>query len=262
VRHPLTRETIFMKRFLGTALAIMFVTSVGNLVRADENDPTTVLDKAIKALGGEEKLKKVGATSWKSKLTITFNDNTNDFTSHVTVQGLDHYRSEFEGEFGGNPFKGVTVLNGDKGWRKFGDNKTDMDADALANEKRRVYLEVVPTLLMPLKGKGFKLEGVAEEKVGDKPAAGIKVTGPDGKDFTLYFDKESGLPVKLVAKVVGFQGEDYTQETTYKDYKEFDGIKKATKAESKRDGEDFIKSEITEFKVLDKVDPKTFSEPE
>ena len=156
----------------------------------------------------------------------------------------------------------MTVLNGDKGWRKFGDNKMDLDEDALANEKRRVYLQVIPSLLMPLKEKGFKLEAVAEEKVGDKPAAGIKVTGPDGKDFTLYFDKESGLPVKLVAKVVGFRGDEFTQETTYKDYKEFDGIKKATKAESKRDGEDFIKSEITEFKVLDKVDPKTFSEPE
>ncbi len=45
-------------------------------------------------------------------------------------------------------------------------------------------------------------------------------------------------------------------------YKEFDGIKKATKTESKRDGEDFIKSEISEFKVLDKADPKTFAEPE
>ena len=57
-------------------------------------------------------------------------------------------------------------------------------------------------------------------------------------------------------------GEEFTQETTYKDYKDFDGIKKATKVESKRNGEDFLKSEITEFKVVDKVDPKTFAEPE
>ncbi len=251
-----------MKRFLGTALAIMFVTAIGSLVRADDNDPTTVLDKAIKALGGEEKLKKVGATSWKSKLTFSFNGNTNKVTAQAIVQDLEHYRTEFEGEFGGNPIKGVAVLNGDKGWRRFGDEKTVMDSEALANEKRRVYLLVIPSLLLPLKGTGFKLERVAELKVADKPAAGIKATGPDGKDFTLYFDKESGLPVKLVAKVVSFQGDPFTQETTYTDYKEFDGIKRATKAESKRDGEDFIKSEMTEFKILDKVDPKTFSEPE
>jgi hypothetical protein len=31
--------------------------------------------------------------------------------------------------------------------------------------------------------------------------------------------------------------------------------------EGKRDGEDFTKSEITEFQVLEKVEPATFSEP-
>ncbi len=45
------------------------------------------------------------------------------------------------------------------------------------------------------------------------------------------------------------------------DFKDFGGIKKATKVVSKRDGEDFIKSETTDFKVLDKVDPKAFTEP-
>ena len=156
----------------------------------------------------------------------------------------------------------MRVLNGDKGWRKFGDEPMELDEDALANEKRRAYLEVIPITLVALKGKGFKLATASDEKVGDKPAAAIKITGTDGKDFTLYFDKESGLPVKLVATVAGFGGDEFTQETTYKEYKDFDGIKKATKVESKRDGEDFIKSEITDFKVVDKVDPKTFAAPE
>ena len=125
----------------------------------------------------------------------------------------------------------------------------DMDEDGLANEKRRVYLQVIPTRLVVLKDKGYKLEPADEQKVGDKPAAGIKVTGPDGKDFTMYFDKESGLPVRIVAKVAGFDGQDYTEETTISDYKDFDGIKKAMKSESKRDGEDFIKVENIEFKL-------------
>ncbi len=124
----------------------------------------------------------------------------------------------------------------------------------------RFYLQIVPIKLVVLKEKGFKLEAADEQKVGDKPAAGIKVTAPDGKEFTIYFDKESGLPVRLVAKVVGF-GTEFTQETTLTDYKDFGGIKKATKVETKRDGEDFVKAEISEFKVLDKVDDKTFAEP-
>jgi hypothetical protein len=65
-----------------------------------------------------------------------------------------------------------------------------------------------------------------------------------------------------VAKVISFGGQEVTQETTYSNYKDFGGIKRATKVESKRDGEKFIDAEITDFKVLDKVDPKTFAEPE
>jgi hypothetical protein len=252
-----------MKRLLGALFAITLATGPAITARADDKDPTAILDKAIKALGGEEKLKKAEALSWKSKGTITLGGNENEVKVHATAMGLVHYRQDLDGEFGGEPRRIVIVLAGDKGWRKFGEEPMAMDDDGVANQKRNTYLLVVPMTLVPLKGKDFKLEAAGEEKVDDKPAVGIRVTGPDQKDFTLYFDKESGLPVKQVAKVAGFQGDEHTQETTYKDYKEFDGIKKATKVESKRDGENFLKSEITEFKVLDKdkVDPKTFSEP-
>ena len=69
------------------------------------------------------------------------------------------------------------------------------------------------------------------------------------------------MPVKQVAKVIGFQGQETTQETTYADYKDLGGIKKATKVQMKGDGEKFQDMEVTEFKVLDKVDPDVFTEP-
>src|SRR5262249_32646991 len=188
--------------------------------------------------------------------------NDSEFTSETTVQGLDHLRNTFEGDFGGNKVKGAVVIDGDKGWRQFGNDKMEIDKEGLAFEKRSVYLQVIPMPLVPLKDKDFKVEAAGEEKVDGKPAVGLKVTGPDGKDFTIYFDKESGLPVKQVAKVRGFMGEEFTQETTFADYKDFDGIKKATKVVAKREGEKFLESQITEFKALDKVDPKTFAEPE
>jgi len=262
VGHPPFRfEAPPMKPFLGAALAIFFVAAAGYPARADDKDPNAILDKAIKAMGGEEKLKKLDAMTWKSKASIIINGDSNDITLNSTVQGLDHYRTEFEGKFQDNPFKGVVVLNGKKGWRKFGDQAMDMDEDAVANEKRQLYLQVIPTKLVILNEKGYKLEAADEQKVGDKPAAGIKVTTPDGKDFTIYFDKETGLPARVVAKVVGFDGQEFTQETTYKDYKDFDGIKKATKVESKRNGQKYLDQEVTDFKVLDKADADAFDEP-
>jgi hypothetical protein len=250
-----------MIRFCAAAMVTVLACAVPDFVRADDADAKATLDKAIKALGGEAKLAKVDAYSVKAKGTITFNANDNEFNSELTAQGLDNYRSEFEGDFGGNKVRGVTVVSGDRGWRKFGDNGMEFDVNAVANEKRTVYLQVIPVTILPLKGKGFKVESAGDEKAGDKALAVLKVTPADGKDFTLAFDKESGLPARMVARVLGFQGQEFTQETTYADYKDFDGIKKATKIESKRDGEPFIKQEVVEFKVLDKVDPKTFAEP-
>lgn len=243
-----------MRWFLGAGLGVVVLLNVP--ARADDKDAKAILDKGIAALGGEEKLGKVKAFSWKAKGTITFNDNENEFTTTVTIKGLKDLRREF----GNDQFTGVVVVDDDKGWRKFGDNSSELEGDMLASEKRNIYYNVVPVTLVALKGNGFKYEA-GGEKVGDKAAVILKVTGPDGKDFTLSLDKETGLPLKLVGKLLGFQGNEYTAEMTFADYKDFGGIKKATKVEVKRDGEAFQKWEVSEFKVLDKVEPDTFAEP-
>jgi hypothetical protein len=255
-----------MTRLIGAVLALALVAGMRTPVRAEEaQNPNAILDKAIQALGGEAKLNKVLAgASWKAKGTITIMEGDNPVTVQGTAQGLDHSRQEFEGDFGGNQVKGVTVIAGDKGWRDFGGERTELDKDALAIEKRRAYLALVPITILPLKGKEFKVETISEDlSVSDKPAAGIKATGPDGKEFRLYFDKESGLPVKLVAaRVVGFMGTEFTQETTFSDYQEMGGIKKATKIQTRLDGAKFLDQQITEFKVLDTIDAKTFAAPQ
>jgi hypothetical protein len=250
-------------RWQGAALAAALVLGLAaQAARAeDEKDASAVLDRAIKALGGEEKLSKVKAYSVKRRGSFTFNDNASEFSGQTTVQGTDHYRSEFESNANGNTFKAVTVIAGDKGWRKFGENSMELEGETLANEKRRLFLSEVAVLPTALKAKGFKLATAGEEKVADRPANVLKVTAPDGKDFKICFDKEIGVPVRVTATVVGFNNEEMTLETTYADYKDFDGIKKATKAEAKRDGQTFLQQEFTEFKVLDKVDPETFTEP-
>jgi hypothetical protein len=251
-----------MKRIALATLIAAFVAVAGARSNADEAEVKVVLEKAIQALGGEAKLAKAASFSRRGKGTITIQGNDNDFTSATTYQGIDHYRNEFEGDFNGNPIKGTVILNSDKAWRKFGDNKTEMDVNGVANEKRNAYLQTVPVTILPLKGKEFKVESAADENIGDKPAAVLKVATTDGKTFTIAFDKASGLPVRVVATVAGFQGQEFSQETTYSEYKDFDGIKRATKIESKRNGEKFLKQEITDVKVLDNVDPKTFAEPE
>jgi hypothetical protein len=253
----------FMRPIISTIAVGAVLLALGHRTFADDaKDASGVIDKAIKSLGGEEKVDPSKAISWKAKGKLSIGGNENEFTSKSTVQGLDHFRQEFEGEFSGSQVKGVTVVAGDKGWRKFGDNARNLENEALATQKRVVYLQVIPMQPSLLKGnQGFKVESMPDEKVGDKSAAVVKATGPDGKDFQIFFDKQTGLPLKVVAKVSGRNNEEFTQETTFSNYKDFDGVKRATKVESKRNGENFIAQELTDFKVLDKADPKAFEEP-
>lgn len=250
-----------MLRFSGAALVGLFAVGLVGPARADEQAAKAIVDKAIKAMGGEERLAKVKAFSEKGKGTILFEGFELAFTFETTAKGRDQYRATYEGESNGEKFSGATVLDGDKGWKKVNDNTEELTGEKLANEKRNAYLDVTPVLLAPLKGKGFKLDSAGDETVDGKPAVAVRVTGPDGKEFTLSFDKESGLPVKLNARVVDYDGTEYTQDTSFEDYRDFDGIKVATRSRIKKNGERYIEVEGVEFKVIDEVPPATFAEP-
>jgi hypothetical protein len=252
-----------MTRRLGTVLALALVVGVGGAVRATAApEATAVLDKAIQALGGAEKLGKVKAVSWTAKGTLSVMSMDFQFTSQSTVQGLDYAKLGFEGDFGGQQIKAMTVLAGAKGWREFGGQRMDLDRASLASEKQNVYLDLVPMLILPLKGKEFKLGAVSEESIGGKPAVTIKATGPDGKDFTISFDQGSGLPIREVAKVLDFMGEEFTQEVTFSEFRPMGGIQVATKVQAKRNGEKFIEQQVTEFKVVEPADPNSFVLPQ
>jgi hypothetical protein len=251
------------RRHRATFAAAGIVLLIGSSLRADSSKSAeATIDKAVEALGGEATLKGVKAYTWKSKGKINIGGNESEFTGQATVDGLDRLRQSFEGEFNGEKVKGLTVVDGDKGWRKFGDMAMELDKDAMAVAKRSMYLNAASSNPLVLKGKGFKFKSAPDEKVDGKDAACIEATGPDGKDFKLFFDKVTGLPIKEVARVIGFGGEELTQESLFKEFKAFDGgFKTATKVEIKHDGEKFLNFEASDFKKLDTVDPKTFSNP-
>lgn len=226
-----------------------------------------IIDKGINAMGGEATLAKAKATTSKVKGTFALGDDAFEFKLETTTDGLDRMRSTFEVDFGGNKSTIVTVIDGDKGWRKESEMEViEMEEEEVADQKWGIFSQSMHLMLVQLKGKRskFRTEAVGDEKVGEKPAAGVKVTGIHDKDFTAYFDKESGLPVKVVAELPDPEaiGQEFTQKTYFSEYKDFGGIKQAKKVEMKRDGQTFIKMELLDFKVLDKVEDKTFAKPE
>ena len=103
-----------MRRLLGAVLATILLLVVSSSSRAGDSDAKSILDKAIAALGGAEKLTKIEAFSMKAKGTVVIDGKESHTTSEVIYKGLDHFRREF----GNDQFHGVIVVDGDKGWRK------------------------------------------------------------------------------------------------------------------------------------------------
>src|SRR5262245_3985793 len=124
-----------MRKLTCAALVAGLALTVASPVRSEEGgDAKAVIDKAIKALGGEEKLTKaLKGCTWKNKGKLSIMGSDNDISTDSTLAGLDKYRSKFEGEFGGNKIEGVSVLNGDKGARSFAGMDMEFDNDALSN---------------------------------------------------------------------------------------------------------------------------------
>ena len=227
----------------------------------DKGDAGALLEKGIKAMGGEARLSKFKAATWKAKGTLHLVGRDIDYTGDFAIQAPRQYKAVITGESNGTKFKRVRVLDGDKGWGKVNDGDTEeMNSQALAETQRELHGQLLTTLL-PLRDKAFTLAPGGASKVGDTAVEGLKVTTQDGREFRLFFNKEDGLLREVESLGKTAQGADVKQEIVYSEYKEVEGLKRPMKLTIKRDGKTFIEQETTEYKPLEKLDDKEFAKP-
>ena len=95
-----------------------------------------------------------------------------------------------------------------------------------------------------------------------RPAVGIRVAAPGHKDVSLYFDKQTGLLVKITRQALDAQtGQEVSEERIIQEYQDVNGLKTAKKVLINRDGKKFLEAEVTDVQFLEKVDDSTFAKP-
>jgi hypothetical protein len=250
-----------MRRFVWTVLAACLATPT---LRADDAaEAKAVLDKAIQALGGADKLEKMPAATWKSTGTFTAGDMKADLSDQWSVHGFTKLRWELEISFSGNTQKGVLVFNGDEGWGKGGDRPTEaVPKEVQPMLKADLHSARWADMLLPLRDKAFTLSHLGEMKIDDRACVGLKIKHKDYPDVDLYFDKETGLPSRSDVRVKEPMASDETVHAFYfSDYKEFGGRKFATKIVLKRDDKTAMTMERSDIKPLEKLEDDTFAKP-
>ncbi len=230
---------------------------VSGPLRGDEGS-LAVVEKAIKAHGGEEKLAKLKAANLTAKGSLDIMGQTFEFSQESWVMAPDKFKEKSELDIGGQKITVVTVMNGDK--ITLNANGMDVDLpDVMKDDlKDAVWLLRFGTIA-GLKSKELQLSPLGESQVNNKPAIGVKVSAKGHKDVNLFFDKESGLLAKSERRALDFNTQQEMKEERFvSEYQEVQGIKVPKKLLVHRDGQKFLEAEVTSAKYLEKLDDNIF----
>jgi hypothetical protein len=260
---PAIKETHAMSRVVPLVIiAPLVMASTAPAEKPQEAEARRVVEKALHAMGGKEKLVGVKAATFKTKGKLYWLGAATDFTGEMAVQGLAKARTVMIFEVMGKKQTIIAVFNGDKGWVKANDMVTEIDQKTLAVQMGdHGYITEMAMLLPLARGeKGVTLSSVGDGKVGNRPTTGVEISRKSYSTVRLFFDKETALPLKLELKAtVG--GKEETHDILLGDYKEIGGLKVAMKLTARRNGKVFYEYKISDFKAVDRLDEKLLEKP-
>jgi hypothetical protein len=244
-----------MRKVLFSALALAVLVPAAR----GQDDAKAIVEKAIQAHGGAAALDKYKAGRIKSKGVVSVAGMEITVAGTSVYQLPDKSKSQMEMETMGQKIAVVQLVTGDKVTMSLnGMKRDDLPEAQLAEMKVPLYLQTVYQLT-PLLKEPFALKALGESKFQDRPVLGVQVSSKGQKDVKLYFDKESGLLVRLERTGLDPQSlEESPLEQVFSDYKDFGGIKRPVKTTVLQGGKKFLESEVLEFKPLEQVEAKEF----
>ena len=250
-----------MRSLVTLAVAAGLVLFLGGSARA-QNEARSVIDKAIKASGGAERLAKIKATRSKFKGSGEFQGVTATVTGESLVQFPGQMKFDVTAEVQGQTVPVIFVLNGGKAWLHVLGQTMELKDEELEDAKEGLHAEQVQALLPLLEDKAFTLTPLGEIKIDGRDAVGVTVACKGHKDVNLYFDKATGLLAKSERRTLNDEQQEVTEATFFSDYKEIDGVKVPMKLLVQHDGKKYIELEVTEYRFVDRIDDAEFARPD
>ena len=228
-----------------------------------QEKPQEVIQQAIKAHGGDEKLARIACDKVKVNGILHIGDDDVPFTAETYVQLPDQFKNTVNLTVNGRKIVLVQTLLGDKTAVTQDGQPLKVTAAGDADMRETMHLERCLRLVPLLTDKAYELTALEESKVTNQPAYGVKVALKGRKDLRLYFDKETHLLVKTEhPHDDGKGGGEVKQEEYYSNFKDLGGgFKRPTRVSAYRDGKKVMDAELTEVKYLDKIPEAELGKP-
>jgi hypothetical protein len=253
------KRTMRKRLLCGAATLLIWLVGGMAAVAADET-PRAIIERAIKAHGGQERLEKLKADRVALKGTLFLLDKKGEFTATTTVNMPAQFRNVMDLTLDGKKIAIVQIFNGDKAIVTIDGAAQKVTASALTEMRETLQLERAVRLTPLLKDKSFTLTALGESKVNDKPAIGVKVSAKNHREIKMFFDRDSGLLIKT-EHTLEESGKEVTQEEHYSDFKDSEGYTRPRKLVVFRAGKKLMEAELVDATYLDKVDETLFTKP-
>jgi hypothetical protein len=232
-----------------------------------QGDAKAVIQKAIDAHGGKEKIDKYPAaiSKFKGEMSVSGLDMTFEGKG---AQGPNQYKIELVADVAGQKLTISQAVDGGKVKVKAmlaGMMLPQPEDEAAMEELKFALVNQEISQLTPLIAnvKKYSIKSGPDEDVDGKKAATVDVTvkmdGDKTKEVKLFFDKDSSLLVKYSRKGLSpgaGDGKEALQESVMSDFKVIEGVKVPMKVVNYSDGKKFMSMTQVEYKLLEKLDPK------
>lgn len=256
-------QSIRAARLIPCFACAAWLVASGSTARGDD-DARKIIEAAVKAHGGAEKLakqRKMFSIS-KGKMKINIMDGL-DATMEMRAGG-EKFRQDIKFSLMGMDFEQSVAFDGKEMWIALNGKimQTLSSKEDLDLVKEAVHSERVADLDL-LGKKEIELSIIGDDKIGDTPVVGVRVSQTGYKDVSLYFDKKTHLLKRIDSRGLDFQSRmEVAQERIIDEYKEVDGMQQPAKITMNRDGKKFLEFEFTSHELVDKLDDSTWKKPE
>ena len=155
----------------------------------------------------------------------------------------------------------MIVYAGDSGWKHTEGQPTVPHRSPFTGREEPLKY-AGPRAWLRLKDPAYTLAPLGERRVGDRLVFGIALKAPNAPEEKCFFDKETGLLIKVEQMISYPQGDRRElEETFYGGYKAVAGVPVARAITKKRDGKTTQQIEVVEFRVADKLEARLFQKP-
>ncbi len=238
------------------------VVALASVPAAAQDTAEAIVKKAIEAHGGADALNKykAGSSKMKGEMNVFGMDLT--FTGEMTYLLPDKYKMTIDADVAGQKLAIVQVANGKKYKQTINGMVIPLKDKERDELLQSAMLQEVSQLTPLLDPKRYTIKAEKDAEVDGKAAAVVLVTAKDFKDTKLFFDKKSGLLVKMERKGLApsmGDPEEVNEETFLSDYHKVEGVQQPTKTTVHHNGKKFMTMTMSESKLMEKVDEKLFA---